>query len=216
MNNKKQPEIIKSIDLSIEFVIIYISDFIRRKMTMDKNKFIEMKRNLLAFGLAIVMIGTAGCSSNKDENETPRIVSISSEYSNIDDYYKFVIQNEIAIKAYNSQNVYLLFDKETYEVTEYIYYEKDVLGGLSNIVELYDLSSEAMLVYSDGIGNTYNEEYYNYIRENNYQICLAEASDYVEGHIGKDYYTWDEIRELESQIVEGFKVINSVKVKTIK
>lgn len=181
---------------------------------MDKNKLIEIKKRLLALGLAGVMLGTAGCTSNKDENGVPKHVSISSEYSNVDDYYKYVMQNGEAVKLYNSANVYLLFNKETYEVSEYIYYRRNILGGLGSHVELYDLPNENMLVYSDGIDTTYNKEYYNYIRENNYQVCLTEVSDYVEGHTGKEYYSLDEIRELEPQIAEGLKIINSAKVKT--
>lgn len=181
---------------------------------MDKNKLIEIKKRLLALGLAGVMIGTAGCASNKDENGVPKHVSISSEYSNVDDYYKYVMQKGEAVKLYNSANVYLLFNKETYEVSEYIYYRRNILGGLGSHVELYDLPNENMLVYSDGIDTTYNEEYYKYLIENNYQVCLTEVSDYVEGHTGKEYYSLDEIRELEPQIAEGLKIINSAKVKT--
>ena len=162
---------------------------------MDKNKLIEIKKRLLALGLAGVMLGTAGCTSNKDENGVPKCVSISSEYSNVDDYYKYVMQNGEAVKLYNSVNVYLLFNKETYEVSEYIFYKKNILGGLGCHVELYDLPNENMIVYSDGISTTYNEEYYKYIIENNYQVCLTEVSDYVEGHTGKEYYSLDEIKE---------------------
>ena len=181
---------------------------------MDKNKLIEIKKRLLALGLAGVMIGTAGCTSNKDENGVPKHVSISSEYSNIDDYYKYVMQNGEAVKLYNSANVYLLFNKETYEVSEYIYYRRNILVGLGSHVELYDLPNENMIVYSDGISTTYNEEYYKYLIENNYQFCLTEVSDYVEGHTGKEYYSLDEIKELEPQIAESLKIINSAKVKT--
>lgn len=181
---------------------------------MDKNKLIEIKKRLLTLGLAGVMIGTAGCTSNKDEKGVPKNVSISSEYSNVDDYYKYVMQNGEAVKLYNSANVYLLFNKETYEVSEYIYYRRNVLGGLGSHVELYDLPNENMIVYSDGISTTYNEEYYKYLMENNYQVCLTEASDYVEGHTGKEYYSLDEIKELEPQIAESLKIINSAKVKT--
>ncbi len=181
---------------------------------MDKNKLIEIKKRLLALGLASVMLGTAGCTSNKDENGVPKHVTISSEYSNVDDYYKYVMQNGEAVKLYNSANVYLFFNKETYEVSEYIFYKKNILGGLGCHVELYDLQNENIIVYSDGISTTYNEEYYKYIIENNYQVCLTEVSDYVEGHTGKDYYSLDEIRELEPQIAESLKIINSAKVKT--
>ena len=181
---------------------------------MDKNKLIEIKKRLLTLGLAGVMIGTAGCTSNKDEKGVPKNVPISSEYSNVDDYYKYVMQNGEAVKLYNSANVYLLFNKETYEVSEYIYYIRNILGGLGSHVELYDLPNENMIVYSDGISTTYNEEYYKYLIENNYQVCLTEASDYIEGHTGKEYYSLDEIKELEPQIAESLKIINSAKVKT--
>lgn len=181
---------------------------------MDKNKLIEIKKRLLTLGLAGVMIGTAGCTSNKDEKGVPKNVPISSEYSNVDDYYKYVMQNGEAVKLYNSANVYLLFNKETYEVSEYIYYRRNILGGLGSHVELYDLPNENMIVYSDGISTTYNEEYYKYLIENNYQVCLTEASDYIEGHTGKEYYSLDEIKELEPQIAESLKIINSAKVKT--
>jgi len=181
---------------------------------MDKNKLFKMKKELLALGLAGVMFGTVGCSSNKDENGVPKLVPISSEYSNVDDYCKYIIQNGEALKVYNGSNVYMLFNKETYEVSEYMYCRKIILGGLGTHLELYDLPSENMLVYSDGITTTYNEEYYDYIRENNYQVCLSDVSDYIEGYAGKEYYSLDEIRELEPQIVESLKIISSAKVKT--
>ena len=179
---------------------------------MDKNKLIEIKKRLLALGLAGVMFGTSGCIS-KDENGVPKRASISSEYSNVDDYYKYVIQNGEAVKLYNSSNVYLLFNKETYEVSEFIYYRRNILGGLGTHVELYDLDSEEMLAYCDGIATTYNEDYYNYITRSNYKVRLCEVDDYIEGYTAKAYYSLDEIRELEPQIAESLKIINSAKVK---
>ena len=179
---------------------------------MDKNKLIEIKKRLLALGLSGVMLGTAGCTSNKDENGVPKRNDIPSKYSNIEGYYKYVIQNGEAVKLYKAENVYLLFDKETYDVKEYIF---DIVFGIYG-GQLYDLESEELLVYSGGISYTYNEEYNNYLKENNYQVCLKDISDYVEGDVGKEYYSLDEIRELEPQIAEGLKIINSLKVKTKK
>jgi len=178
---------------------------------MDKYKLIQMKKRLLALGLAGVMLGTAGCASSKNENGEPSRVSISQEHSNVEDYYKYVMQNGEAVKLYNSQNVYLLYNKETYEVNEYIFQNQVTwFGG----AELYDLETEEMLVYGDGIATTYNEEFYRYLIENNYQVCLNEVSDYVEGHAAKEYYSLDEIKELEPQIEESLRIINKAKVKT--
>lgn len=177
---------------------------------MDKNKLIEIKKRLLALGLAGVMLGTAGCTSNKDENGVPKRNDIPSTYSNIEDYYKYVMQNGEAVKLYKAENVYLLFDKETYDAEEYIF--DNVLWRYGG--QLYDLESEELLVYSSGISYTYNEKYNNYLKENNYQVCLKDVGDYVEGHVGKEYYSLDEIRELEPRIAESLKIINSAKVKT--
>ena len=63
------------------------------------------------------------------------------------------------------------------------------------------------------INTKYNEQYYDYLRENTYNGCLKDTSDYIEGHINKEYYSLDEIRELEPQIAESLKIINSAKVK---
>ena len=178
---------------------------------MDKYKLIQMKKRLIALGLAGVMLGTAGCASSKNENGEPSRISISQEHSNVGDYYKYVMQNGEAVKLYNSQNVYLLYNKETYEVNEYIFQNQVTwFGG----VELYDLETEEMLVYGNGIATTYNEEFYRYLIENNYQVCLNEVIDYVEGHAAKEHYSLDEIKELEPQIEESLRIINKAKVKT--
>lgn len=178
---------------------------------MDKYKLIQLKKRLLSLGLAGVMLGTAGCTSSKNENGEPSRVSISQEHSNIEDYYKYVMQNGKAVKLYNSQNVYLLYNKETYEVNEYIFQNQVTWFGGG---ELYDLETEEMLVYGDGIATTYNEEFYKYLIENNYQVCLNDVCDYVEGYVAKEYYSLDEIKELEPQIEESLKIINKAKVKT--
>ena len=104
---------------------------------MDKYKLIQMKKRLIALGMAGVILGTVGCSRSKTGE--PEIDPIPDEYSNVEDYYKYVVKNGEAIKLYNSQNVYLLYDKETYEVSEYIYRNQVTwFGG----AELYDLESE--------------------------------------------------------------------------
>lgn len=206
--DEKCSNFIKNIVLYLKYVIIIV---IFKGGIMNKYKLIQVKKKLMALGLAGVMLGTAGCTSSKNENGgEPNRVSISQEHSNVEDYYKYAMQNGKAVKLYNSQNVYLLYNKETYEVNEYIFQNQVTwLGG----AELYDLETEEMLVYSDGINTTYNREFYEYLIENNYQVCLNEVSDYVEDHVAKEYYSLDEIRELEPQIEESLKIINKAKVK---
>ena len=182
---------------------------------MDKNKLIQMKKRLLALGLAGVIFGTTGCNNNnnKNENGVPSRIPISEEHYNIEEYYKYVMQDGEAEKQYNSQNIYLLFNKETYDVKEYIFTnDVTIFGG----AELYDLVTEEMLVYGDGIATTYNRNFFEYLVENNYQVCLNEISDYVEGHIIKEYYSLDEIKELEPLIKERLIIINKAKEKTLE
>jgi len=179
---------------------------------MDKDKLRQVKRRIVALGLAGVLFGTTGCSDNQNVKEEQSVV-IPIEYSNVEDYYKYAIKNGEAVKLYNSQNVYLLYDKETYDVTEYLYHKKPVLLGYSR-VELYDLLTEQMIAYTNGIATTYNREKYAEIVNNTYQVCLADVGDYVEGYIAKEYYNLDEIRALEPQIKESLKLINKVKIKT--
>lgn len=177
---------------------------------MDKNKLIEIKKRLFALGLASIMIGMTGCSNNND-NGVPNRIAISEEHNNVENYYKYVMQDGEAVKQYNSQNVYLLFNKDTYDVKEYIFSNKvTIFGG----AELYDLKTEEMLVYGDGIATTYNRNYFEYLVENNYQVCLNEVSDYVEGHVVKEYYSLEEIKDLEPLVKESLKIINKAKVKT--
>ena len=81
------------------------------------------------------------------------------------------------------------------------------MGG----AELYNLESEELLVYSDGINTCYNKDYFQYLIDNNYQVCLKDVSDYVEGAKTKEYYSLDEIKELEVQAAESLKIINKAK-----
>ena len=46
---------------------------------------------------------------------------------------------------------------------------------------------------------------------NNYHVCLSNVNDYVEGQPAKEYFTLDEIRELEPKILESLKIINEAK-----
>ena len=173
---------------------------------INKKKLIQIEKSILALGLTGVILGTVGCKSNE---KTDRMI-IDKKYSNVEDYYKFSMQNGEAIKLYNSENLYLLYNKETYEVNEYIFKNNVTwFGG----AELYDLESEEMLVYGDGINTTYNEEFYADLIENNYQVPITQVSDYVEGYKDKDYYSLDEIKKLEPEILDSLKIINEAKTK---
>ncbi len=156
-----------------------------------------------------VILGTSGCGNNEITRE-----EVPSEYYNFDKYCKYVIKDGKPLQLYNSQNIILFYDKETYDVKEYIYNrEKKFLGTAS---ELYDLVTEEMLEYSDGIAIGYNDDndFFRNLIDNNYQVWLPDTGDYIEGYEVNDYYSLEEIKKLEPQIETGLRAINKIKVKT--
>ena len=180
---------------------------------MDKNKLIELRKRLLALGVAGGMLFvTSGCDSTND-NEVSKREVIETEYSQVSKYYDYAIKDGEPVKKYKAENIYLLYDKNNYEVSEFIYFGKGIVFDLFSYIELYDLESEEMLFYHDGLGTSYNSGYYHHIMSNNYQVCLTDAENYVEGHIKKDSYTLEEIRELEPIIADSLKIINEAKSK---
>ena len=85
---------------------------------MDKYRLTNVKKNLLSLGVLSTVCFMSGCGS---DDVIPEITPVPERYSNIEDYYEFSIQDGEAVQYYNSDNVYLLYDKESYNVTEYIY-----------------------------------------------------------------------------------------------
>jgi hypothetical protein len=51
------------------------------------------------------------------------------------------------------------------------------------------------------------------IKEENYLVFLAEISDYIEDEELKEWYSLDEIKELEPSIIESLKIINEYESK---
>ena len=176
---------------------------------MDKDTLKVLKKRLLALGVAGIMLGTTGCQSVIEEEGAPNRYAISSEYYDFDDYYRFGVRSGEAVKIYKTENVYILFDKESFEAREFIYDTTflDYYGG-----QLYNLETEELLVYDNGIsGGTQNENYYKFLLNNNYVVPLKNLSDYVEGENPQEFYSIDEIRELEPQIMKGLKILMSAK-----
>ena len=157
-----------------------------------------------------------GCSEDTKDKETLR-VPIPKEFSHPEDFYKYDIVNNKAQKLYNSSNVYLAFNKETYEVEEYLFSTQFTLLDMNFGLELYSLEDEELLAYGNGITEPYNGDYFDSIVENNYTICLNEVGNYIENFEIKEYYSLEEIIELEPLVLNGLKLINEEKskIKTI-
>lgn len=167
------------------------------------------------------MIGTAGCGNKiKTTNAASKVelVSVPEKYYDLDKYCKYRIENNEPIKVYNSENVTLFYNKETYDVREYIYNCTSSL--IFPVYELYDIETEKILMYCMYVlfypvkDCNFYDWYLKELKQNNYKVNLSESADYIEGYEVKDYYSLDEIREIEPQIGECLKAANKVKVKT--
>ena len=173
---------------------------------MNKEQLRKLKRDLLCAGLIGITLTTSGCV-HEDKVIPPR-AAITSRTNNADDCYKYIIKDGEALRVYDSSKVYILYDKENYNISEYLVNKRPYSA------EVYELVSEEMIFYYSGLSNA-NAEYYTYLINNNYEVCLADIEDYIEGSILKDFYTLEEIRELEPKILEGLKKINAAKQKTL-
>ncbi len=193
---------------------------------MNKKKLEDLKRRLIALGLAGVLISTTGCEKTKSKtavyNSSPSSEislgkEIPSKYSRSNNYYSIVVRDGKNLKLYNSKNICLFIDKETYEVSEYLYNNNvSVFGGL----ELYDLESEIMYVYSDGICINYNLDYYKDLIDNSYRVYFNDLDNYISDIVPDGYYSLEDIRRIEGTIVEQLKenevVKGNVKVRYYK
>lgn len=190
---------------------------------MKKNILLNAKKKLLTLGFFSGIAMTAGCAATevKHPEEPYRYIyeyggylANVDKYSNIEDYYKYVVRDGEAVKLYNSYYIYLFINKETYEVGEYIF-RGDIDGYLDRFTEaeLYDLPTEKMIFWNESYGKIYNREYLDDLIENNYPIALTSLSDYIEGFQLKSHYSLEELRELEPQLLECFKILEDAKVK---
>ena len=138
----------------------------------------------------------------KNNNKQNVITNIPEKYSHVEDFYKYVNNNGNAVKMYVGGNTYILYDKNTLEPSLYL-----CNAGLGS-VELYDLNTEQILAYADRTGTSYNGDYFQKLINNNYTVCLSETGNYINGYEGKEYYTLEEIYELEPLIQEEIKSNN--------
>ncbi len=185
---------------------------------MNKTELKIIKKSLVALGVAGTLIGSTGCGKNVEAKDSEAILDIVPEkYYNFDEYCKYIIRNDEPVKVYNSENVSLFYDKKTYDVSEYI---DNYTSSFFPVYELYDLITEKMLMYCRDTmygpitDYNYTDWYLEELESNNYRVNLLDASKYIEGYKVKDYYSLEEIREIEPQIGKYLKAINKAKVKT--
>ena len=166
---------------------------------------------LLSVGLAAVLACTTGCSLNQSGG--PVRYSVPAQYNHFNNYYKKVVRDGKATKLYDAKYTFVLFDKETFEPHEYIF--KHDTESYREEYEMYDLETGEMIMYAKEAGIILFGEEYNYyyardLIKSGYDIGLATVGDNIEGEEQKDYYSLEEIRELEPKLLEAVKILNGV------
>lgn len=79
---------------------------------------------------------------------------------------------------------------------------------------LLALGMAGVILGTSGCGDNDDNDFLKDLIDNNYQVWLPDTGDYIEGYEVKDYYSLEEIKELEPQIETGLRAINKIKVKT--
>ena len=171
------------------------------------------KKRILALSLAGMMFVSSGCTTGKkDKKSVPDSVAIGHPISR---YCIDGVEEGKVTRFYNTNNVYLLFNKETYDVTELLYASTPNGFIWNDEQEVYELESGEMFAYTSGVGYNCNFNDYTSLLESNYLVRLTELSAYVEGESVGEFCSLSKIRELEPKIVKSLKIINRSKIKTI-
>lgn len=181
----------------------------KSKLTLLKE---ELLRLAIIGGLTAGVIPIYNISENsrkpKGFNEDPRLESFSEDVNTSGFLYKYAVVNGEATKLYNSENIFLIYDKDDYSCEEY--FTDFILRKGSSVI--YDLENENLLAYREPLeGVDINYQYFVDLAEENYGVALKDAPTYVEGCEVKEYYTLDEIKTLEQEIGEGVKILSKVK-----
>ena len=173
----------------------------------------DLKRKGVALlTAAFTIIGVSGCSIESSENYPSEFGYINQENNRFDEYVKTIIRNGEPVTAYCGENLSLTVNKDTFEAKEYIYHNSSISS------QIYDLSTGYMVVDASIFNYSFDTEVRNYdvIKDNNYIVDFVELGDYIEGYELKEWYTLEEIKEIEGQVVESLKKVSEYEKTKVK
>ena len=176
----------------------------------------------IAIGIsAFILVASNLSSKDKSKNSiyTPeRIVFGNSEDSvGYEESVTMKMTNGYPSYAYKTENVYLLVDKETREVTEYLFvtsegtnqnwFERVLYQEGETVNQIFEIPSGDLICYYYSEFNGQGLDYIEYLLEKSDLIPLKDLEIYLE-ESPKEWYSIREIRELEPQIVDAYDKIN--------
>lgn len=162
-----------------------------------------LKKGIVLTTVVVTLASFSGCYAEQKPNNWPNeYVYIDQQNNEFDNYYKTIIRDEKPVKAYKGSAISITIDKETYEIKEYIYNKTNFS------IEIYDLTTGNMLVNASSfVYLDADKQNYKNIVNNKHVIDFVDISDYIEKEELKDYYTLEEIKNLETDILKSVKLI---------
>jgi len=162
------------------------------------------KRGIALTAMVFTLATVSGCAEKQPANWPNEFQYISQENNEFEKYTSSVIRNGQPAKGYKGENIAVAINKETYEVKEYIFRRGAISG------EIYDLNTGYMIAEVFLTTQSWDTSIKNneVILDNCYVVEFVNINNYVEGHNLQEYYTLEEIKNLEPTIVESVKKIN--------
>lgn len=156
-----------------------------------------------------------------DENGIPKkIVAFSNGYeTKFDKCYDYQVIDNEAIKKYKSKYIYFLVNKETDEIDEFVIFDGKEFSNNTILKHIYDFDTEDLLTFQKACPDLFDEEYmnqayYNYLVKENDWFTLKDSLALF-GETCKDYYTKEEIKNIEEKFIEAYKMVKEDKKRSI-
>lgn len=177
----------------------------------------------VVIGLTALILVLKGLSADyeKDEmifKEEKIVYGNGYEDESFNDCITMKMLNGYPAQAYKADNVYLLIDKETKEVTEYLavttkgtsnnWFESIIMQESDDVHKIYEIPSGDLICYYYSEYNGKGLDYLNNLVENSYLVRLKDLELYVEDEALKEWYSIREIKAFEPEIVEAIEKID--------
>lgn len=167
------------------------------------------KIKLYAISFALISLTSLSGCSKQEAKEIPKPV-IADKYNNFSEFTKIRMINNVPTKCYKGENIAIAINNENGNISEYIYSK----GFL--MYECYELATEDLICWSDGLSTTLGEQYYLNIINNSTIVNFIDINDYIENETCKEWYTLEEIKSVEPLIKESALLIKEAEDKEIK
>lgn len=157
----------------------------------------KMKIKIYSLLLASVISVTSFSSCKKQSPEVIEQNSISEKHNNFDSFREYRLTKARAELCYKGENIVVLINKGTNEISHYIY-NSDPLK-----TEVYNLDTGEQILYIpfNLKGLSQGGEYYNSLIENSFVFNFVNIGTYIKNETCKDWYTMEDIEKIESKLL---------------